>query len=854
MTTELALVAKATVILGIALAATRVAHRTRASVRALILASAFGLLLVMPAVSAITPPREVRIPATIAPAFFVDKLLPTPPEIVDTVRLPAAPGPAATWQLPSVPTLARGAWLLGTAATLLPLGLGLWRVRAIRRRGRGWAAATACADELRTVVGLRRAVTVVLHNDVSTPVTCGWLRPTIVMPIDAPDWPAGDLRHALLHELEHVRRHDWPVHILARITCALYWFHPAAWMAWRQLSLESERACDDAVVGQAEKTAYAQQLVALARRVSTGRADPLLSMADRRTLATRVASILSTTVSRGRAGAVASALVLTGAAVVAAGIAPVTPIGAQSRARDALTIPTSTDGPAFEVVSVKPNEPDERLRVNDWQPAAGRLVLRNLTPHVMLTFAYANTATLFLPDERLLGVPDWAGRERFTIEAIAGRPVTASDMQRMLRRVLVERFGLRVHLEQREQTAYRLTLARADRRLGPNLQPAEEGTCEESRRPRGGGEWGTQELRCVTLDLLALELAERLGRPVIDQTGLSGIFDGTLTYSPSAEELAVIYRLAPSELPPAAFAGPSLTTALTEQLGLKLESTRAAIDVLVVDAIDRPTPNDAPEASANAQGASTVVAQSITAGTPAPLQPTLSFEIVSVKPNTGSDTSIPSLPIPPDGINLVNRPLESLVRYAYEIQFFRLVDMPAWANQERFDITAKAGRPITDAERRLMVRQLLADRFGLNVHFEPREQTVYVMTRARSDGSLGAGLKLRPECPAAADTCRSAGSAIVPAGRLSLKAATLDLLASGLMSAVLESLVLNESRVDGYFDVELSWRPDTATGDAADARPSFVTAVEEQLGMKLTAQRRSVAALVIDRIERPTTN
>jgi uncharacterized protein (TIGR03435 family) len=165
-------------------------------------------------------------------------------------------------------------------------------------------------------------------------------------------------------------------------------------------------------------------------------------------------------------------------------------------------------------------------------------------------------------------------------------------MQRMLRRVLVERFGLEVHLEQREQSAYRLTLARADSRLGPNLQPADEAKCDESRRPRVGSEqWGPQELVCISMDLLSLGLSERLDRPIVNQTGLTGIFNGTLSYSPSAEELAAIYRLAPSELPPAAFTGPSLMTALQEQLGLKLESTRAAIDVLVIDRVERPTEN-----------------------------------------------------------------------------------------------------------------------------------------------------------------------------------------------------------------------------------------------------------------------
>jgi hypothetical protein len=94
-------------------------------------------------------------------------------------------------------------------------------------------------------------------------------------------------------------------------------------------------------------------------------------------------------------------------------------------------------------------------------------------------------------------------------------------------------------------------------------------------------------------------------------------------------------------------------------------------------------------------------------------QPAPAFEVASVRPNTGSDTSIPFGPTPPDGVNMVNRPLESLVRYAYDVQFFRVVGMPAWANVERFDINARASRSITIAERRLMLRTLLMERFGL---------------------------------------------------------------------------------------------------------------------------------------------
>jgi bla regulator protein blaR1 len=590
--TEVSLIIKATVILGVALTATVGARRARASIRALILASAFGLLLLLPVASAIAPPREVQVPTAYAPRFFVDEewlaRLSTQNAVIPLPVAQTTP----MWQFPSLRALLRAVWLIGMFVATAPLLLGLWRTRGLRHRAREWAYGRKLAAQLGASVGLRRRVTVVCHDDVVAPMTCGWPRPTIVMPADAPNWPDSDVRQALLHELEHVCRLDWPVLVLARFATALYWFHPAAWVALRQLSLESERACDDAVVVRAENTAYAAQLVSLARRFSRRSELPLLSMADRRTLSTRVAAILSTTAARGRVGAAAAVFVLSAAAVLTATIAPIKAVGAQTRERATLRIPISTEGRPFEVVSVKPNDPDDRLRVNDWQPVAGRLTLRNLTPKVMLTFAYADRATLFLPDDRLVGVPEWADRERFTIEAAAGRSVTAAEMQRMLRWVLVERFGLKVHLERREQSAYRLTMARAGGRLGPNLQRANEAKCDESKRPRGGSEqWGPQLLVCITMDLFSLELAERLDRPVVNQTGLTGIFSGTLSYSPSAEELAVVYRLAPSELPPAAFAGPSLMTALQEQLGLKLESTRAAIDVLVIDSLERPTEN-----------------------------------------------------------------------------------------------------------------------------------------------------------------------------------------------------------------------------------------------------------------------
>src|SRR6185437_5803676 len=94
-------------------------------------------------------------------------------------------------------------------------------------------------------------------------------------------WSPMDVQRALVHELEHVRRRDWPIQILARVVCAMYWFHPLVWTAVRRLSVEAERACDDAVLIQCDSAAYAEQLVRLARRLLKADRQAVLSMANR---------------------------------------------------------------------------------------------------------------------------------------------------------------------------------------------------------------------------------------------------------------------------------------------------------------------------------------------------------------------------------------------------------------------------------------------------------------------------------------------------------------------------------------------------------------------------------------------
>lgn len=179
---------------------------------------------------------------------------------------------------------------------------------------------------------MRKSVEILLHEDIHAPLTCGSLTPAIVVPADARHWPEADLRRALVHELEHVRRGDWATQVAARAVCALYWFHPLVWLAWRRLGLEAERACDDAVLRRAEGTDYAEQLVTLARRMSTCEVPLMLCMAKRSHLSTRVSAILDATQRRNGTGwlAQAVAMLVTVAAVIA--IAPVRAV-AQSPGR-----------------------------------------------------------------------------------------------------------------------------------------------------------------------------------------------------------------------------------------------------------------------------------------------------------------------------------------------------------------------------------------------------------------------------------------------------------------------------------------------------------------------------------------
>lgn len=319
---ELSIVAKATAIVIAGLIAVRLASHARASVRHLLLAATFASLLALPLLLIAGPQATIDVPVALSPAASRSTVVVRPSVAVRPDAVAVQPTENRS-SLPSGMALARMVWLAGAVLCLAPVPIVLWRLRRLRRTGLPWPNLQQQTHALAAERGIRRPVELMRHEHVPGPITFGVLRPVVMMPADADEWPAADVRRAIVHELEHVQRRDWLILLAARSICACYWFHPLAWVAWRKLSLEAERSCDDAVVVNEERADYAEQLVTLAQRLSATQEAPMLGMANRSDLSMRVSAVLDDRQRRGRAGLGLVAGAIGAACLVVLTIAPV---------------------------------------------------------------------------------------------------------------------------------------------------------------------------------------------------------------------------------------------------------------------------------------------------------------------------------------------------------------------------------------------------------------------------------------------------------------------------------------------------------------------------------------------------
>ena len=240
------------------------------------------------------------------------------------------------------------------------------------------------------------------------------------------------------------------------------------------------------------------------------------------------------------------------------------PVQPQEPSREAL---------AFEVATIKPNA--SGVGSSSTNSTNGFLLITNQTLRNIIQYAYN------VRDFQISGGPGWMGSDRYDVAAKPENGAHDQQMKQMLQTLLSDRFQLRFHRETREGAVYTLLVGKN----GPRLQPAKESGSSGITSGRNSTTGlSTMSGKRASLVEIAANLSARLGRPVFDKTGLTDKFDFELSWVP---DLTTSGTGAPSP----AVSGPSLLTAVQEQLGLRLESQKGPIEILVIDQVSRPQEN-----------------------------------------------------------------------------------------------------------------------------------------------------------------------------------------------------------------------------------------------------------------------
>jgi uncharacterized protein (TIGR03435 family) len=535
-------------------------------------------------------------PAPPTGAFFADALAQpfTLARFETPAEAPAVSGVSAdTVVIALVSIWAGGALLL----------IGRWVVRWVRLRAVVRSAESAGSG--RELDIFRRAqqrdprfahVSLALTDQPIGPGVAGSIWPVVL-------WPRGmsgrltddEMASVFAHELCHVRRRDNLVSAFCRAVEALFWFHPAVWILGRRLQEERERACDEGVVAATPPHVYAEALV---KTCQFHLEAPLVCGAGGTpsTFSGRIARILgsgasrpgSRWVRRSVAAVMGSALCLP---VVVAAVMPPEIVGLGPnrfmQAPEMLvawaprgTSPVAHGGERFVSVSVWPSA--SRTPGGLQAFGGGRLAGTAVSPDELIRTAYGGSAVL--PRHRVVGLPEWAFQERFDLRARAAAPFVNEpsgeprQFTTMLQHLLADEFGVSLHRERRVLPVHALVLAGAS--PGPGLRPSTMDCWRPGEKPVPAipvhpRQWcRSQFLRngvteSASMAWLANIVGGRLPQRaiVVDRTGLSGAYDIEWTPPPPGEPLIA---------------------SLETQLGLTLQPSEAALDLLVVDRIERP--------------------------------------------------------------------------------------------------------------------------------------------------------------------------------------------------------------------------------------------------------------------------
>ncbi len=464
-----------------------------------------------------------------------------------------------------VPALLVAAWFGGFACLLWS-----WfqRWRRIQR-----------ALQVASPLSINAPVPIMSSPTVIEPGVFGIFKPVLLLPHGIfSRLTAEQLNAILAHEMCHIRRRDNLAAALHMFVEAIFWFHPLVWWIGSRLIDERERACDEEVLRLgSEPQVYAEGILNVCKFYLESPL-PCASGVTGSDLKKRIEAIMTNRIAHRLTTA---RKVLLASAAITAIVGPLVFGIIHAQTQDSLK---------FEVVSVKPADPDAQGARIQLAPGGGMNMV-NASVKQLITFAYD------VRESQVIGGPNWLESQRYDIIAKAPPSDGPSDPRQMtndqreilqrqlrerVRNLLAERFQLTIHRETKEVPIYALLLGKN----GSKIQPAKE---QQGFRHGMQLRRGQMNAEGASLQMLTNALSNVTGRPVIDRTGLQGNFDFKLEWTPESAALTPGASGEPSSQ--VDLSGPTIFTAVQDQLGLKLESQKGPVEMIVIDRLEKASAN-----------------------------------------------------------------------------------------------------------------------------------------------------------------------------------------------------------------------------------------------------------------------
>jgi len=511
--------------------------------------------------------------------------------------------------------------------------------------------------------------------------------------------------------------------------------------------------------------------------------------------------------------------------------------------------------PSFDIADVHASPSSTNPRT--FAPAfrAGRYEIRQANMVELIRTAY------YVEFDNVVGGPSWLEADRFDVDAKTAPSTPPETARLMLQTLLADRFKLAIHKETRSMPAFVLTVGKGK----PKMKEA-DGSGETGCRPQppnGSRPYALFVCRNMTMEALVQRLRTSGGgyltSPVVDSTGLKGIWNFDLGWAPKAQ----LQRLGPD--------GVTLFDAVDRQLGLKLEQQSIPMPVIVVDRVSR-TPADNPPG--------------VTAKLPPP--PPSEFEVASLKLSP-PDEQMGGGSQSGGRVDMRAWPLRALIGLAWDVQPGQdFVGAPKWVDETFVDVVAKVSvnavpansAPISMSDLQPMLRSLLIERFKMKTHHEDRPADAYALVAIKprlQKADPGNRTRCKTDLAPGMKDSVPAGPPLIQAVCQNMTMAQFAGELSRIAPSYLHYAVPDETAIEGAWDFTLTFsrsapsaggggrnggqkgggNPAPSADGAADPSGgiSLFDALARQLGLKLEMQKRMVPVLVIDHIdEKPTDN